>query len=231
MERVTNHGFQCLRVYRRAHYQSFTMADRLKLLRLGIIGMSEGNGHPYSWSAIFNGYEPTAMTSCPFPAIPEYLARQRFPEDAIAEAKVTHVWTQARAVSEHIAHTSRIDNVVDSYTDMIGEVDAVLLARDDAELHYEMSAPFLRAGLPVYIDKPLATTVAEARRIYSLEQYPGQIFTCSALRYSRDLCLTPDARERIGDIVYVHAVVMKAWERYAVHIIEPVLQLLGCQGS
>ena len=24
-------------------------------LKLGIIGLSEGNGHPYSWSAIFNG--------------------------------------------------------------------------------------------------------------------------------------------------------------------------------
>ena len=27
-------------------------------IRLGIIGMTEGNGHPYSWSAIFNGYNP-----------------------------------------------------------------------------------------------------------------------------------------------------------------------------
>jgi len=25
------------------------------MLKLGVIGMSEGNGHPYSWSAIING--------------------------------------------------------------------------------------------------------------------------------------------------------------------------------
>ena len=29
-------------------------------LKLGIIGISNGNGHPYSWSAIFNGYDTTA---------------------------------------------------------------------------------------------------------------------------------------------------------------------------
>ena len=40
-------------------------------LRLGVLGLSEGNGHPYSWSAIFNGYDPQAMASCPFPDIPD----------------------------------------------------------------------------------------------------------------------------------------------------------------
>ncbi len=43
-------------------------------IRLGIIGMTEGNGHPYSWSAIFNQYDREAMTEeCPFPGIPAYL--------------------------------------------------------------------------------------------------------------------------------------------------------------
>ena len=205
------------------------MVDDLKPLRLGIIGLSEGNGHPYSWSAIFNGYDPISMASCPFPAIPSYLAKQSFPGDAISNAKVTHVWTQNRAVSEHIALASRVDHVVDNYTEMIGNVDAILLARDDAELHYEISAPFLRAGLPVYIDKPLAITTAEANLIYAMEQYDGQVFTCSALRYSKDLTLSAELQGRVGEIVYVHATVMKSWERYAVHIIEPVLQLLRKQ--
>jgi hypothetical protein len=41
---------------------------------LGIIGMSEGNGHPYSWSAIFNGYDRNEMErECPYACIPEYL--------------------------------------------------------------------------------------------------------------------------------------------------------------
>src|SRR5947208_2431940 len=105
-------------------------------LRLGVIGISEGNGHPYSWSAIFNGYDLAAMESCPFPVISEYLARQRFPEDAISGAQVTHVWTQDPAVSEHVARASRVRHVVADPSDMLGQIDALLLARDDAENHY-----------------------------------------------------------------------------------------------
>ncbi len=41
-------------------------------LTLGIIGSSSGNGHPYSWSAIFNGYDKSLMNDCPFDVIPKY---------------------------------------------------------------------------------------------------------------------------------------------------------------
>ena len=43
----------------------------VKKIKLGIIGMSDGNGHPYSWSAIFNGYNRDEMQKCTFPVIPE----------------------------------------------------------------------------------------------------------------------------------------------------------------
>ena len=44
-------------------------------LKIGIIGYSEGNGHPYSWSAIFNGYNRVLMESCGFTVIPRYLEK------------------------------------------------------------------------------------------------------------------------------------------------------------
>ena len=199
-------------------------------LRLGIIGLSEGNGHPYSWSAIFNGFDPQEMSRCPFPAIPEYLARQKFPEDAIADARVTHIWTQDKAISERISRASLVRNIVDKYADMIGQVDAILLARDDAENHYEMSAPFIDAGLPIYIDKPLATRVEDAERIYALERYPGQIFTCSALAYAREFEFGGSVQEKLGRLSKIEAFANKDWAKYGVHIIEPVLNIIGHQG-
>ena len=39
-------------------------------IRLAMLGMVDGNGHPYSWSAIFNGYDRAAMAGCPFAGIP-----------------------------------------------------------------------------------------------------------------------------------------------------------------
>lgn len=200
-------------------------------LRLGIIGMSDGNGHPYSWSAIFNGYDPTVMAACPFPIIPQYLARRRFPEDAIANATVTHIWTQDPAISRHIANASRVEAIVRDYHDMIGNVDAVLLARDDAETHEEFAAPFLEAGLPVYIDKPLALSVDSASAIYARQRRAGQIFTCSALIYARELMFTADERAAIGTLRRVEGTTPKDWDRYAVHVLDPMLLTLAGQGA
>jgi hypothetical protein len=200
-------------------------------LRFGILGLSPGNGHPYSWSAIFNGYDPLAMASCPYPVIPTYLARQRFPDDAITDASVTHIWTQDRAVSEHIAAASRISEIVDAPHDMIGAVDGILLARDDADHHYAMAAPFLDAGLPIYIDKPIAFSLAEAQRLFARQSRPGQIFTCSALAYAHEFRPTPETLAALGRLRFVEASTIKDWDQYAIHVLEPLHTLLSGEGA
>jgi predicted dehydrogenase len=201
------------------------------MLRFGIIGSSSGNGHPYSWSAIFNGYEPDVMAACPFPVIPQYLARQKFPEDCLTSGQVTHIWTQDPENSRHIAQASRIPHVVDKISDLIGKVDGILLARDDAERHEEMAIPFLRAGMPVYIDKPLALDRPTEGRIFAEERFPGQIYTGTPLAHAAELVLDSAARQRLGDIRHVHAVTPKYWNTYAVHIIEPALGYLDLESS
>jgi predicted dehydrogenase len=199
-------------------------------LSLGIIGVSDGNGHPYSWAAIFNGYNAASMQKCPFPVIPEYLSKRSFPEDAIDGAKVTHVWTQSPEISRQIAEASCIRTVVTEPQDMIGEVDAVLLARDDAENHFRLAAPFLDAGLPIYIDKPLALTVAEAESIFDRQQWQGQLFSCSALRFAPEFELSDKVRDSLGSPVFVRAISPKGWECYAIHAIDAVLGALGPMG-
>ena len=196
-------------------------------IRLGVLGMSPGNGHPYSWSAICNGYDKKFMDECPFPVIPAYLYKENYPQNFISDAVVTHIWTQDRKISEHVARASKIENIVDNYEDMIGKVDAVLLARDDAENHLEMSRPFLESGTMIYIDKPLAFDLKTAQEIFSLEQFEGQIFSCSALRYARELNETLDKISEVGNISYVEAHIIKLWSTYSAHIIDPVLRIIG----
>lgn len=191
--------------------------------RLGILGASEGNGHPYSWSAIINGYDADIMGDCPFPSIPDYLGKQKYPDDFLQDARVTHIWCENRAEAEHIAVASRIDHVVDNAEDLIGEVDAILLARDDAENHFRFAAPFLRAGLPIYIDKPLAVTIEDAERLFALDPTGGRIFSCSALRYADELRVRTEELARIGNILMIDAWAPKYWETYAVHVIEPLI--------
>lgn len=200
-------------------------------LRLGIIGLSDGNGHPYSWAAIFNGYDRAVMATCPFPAIPEYLSRQEFPGAAIPGARVTHVWAQDRPIAEHVAAAALIPCVVDRYEAMIGEVDAVLLARDDAENHVEMGIPFLDAGLPVYIDKPVALTLSDLATLYDHRRYAGQIFSCSPLRFAAEFQLDDQRLAELGNISYVQAVAPNSWTKYGVHIVDPVLNMLDLYGK
>jgi len=97
-------------------------------IRIGILGFTEGNGHPYSWSAMFNGYNPEEMKTCGFPVIPEYLAKQPPETFGIPGAKITCVcctgyaqWEEA----EHIARAANIPTVCDDPAEMIGQVDAV----------------------------------------------------------------------------------------------------------
>jgi len=203
----------------------------MRELKLGVLGMSDGNGHPYSWSAIFNGYNASYMKDCPFPTIFEYLSQQKFPDDSIPNARVTHVWTQDIEITEHIARSCNIDQTVANMEDMIGQVDAVLLARDDPDNHFRMSAPFIKAGIPIFIDKPLATTVEECKAIFELQKFDWQVFSCSALRYSEQLKLSNQEKIDIGEIFHVEASVPNSWEKYAIHIVEPSVNLLGNLGA
>ena len=72
-------------------------------IRLAMLGMIEGNGHPYSWSAIVNGYNPQEMAKCPFPVIPQYLAEVPLNTMRISGARVTHVWTDDPAEAPKVA--------------------------------------------------------------------------------------------------------------------------------
>ena len=63
-------------------------------IRVGMIGISEGNGHPFSFSAIINGYSDEGLRESGWPVIYEYVRRRDPSEFGIAGLKVTHAWTQ-----------------------------------------------------------------------------------------------------------------------------------------
>jgi hypothetical protein len=64
-------------------------------------------------------------------------------------------------------------------------VDAVLLESVDGRVHLAQFREIARGGKPVFIDKPLASTLEDAREIARLAQkYGVRWFSSSALRYS-----------------------------------------------
>ena len=201
-----------------------------KKMKLGVIGESEGNGHPYSWSAIINGYDETKIKECEYESIPKYLKENCEDLGKLDDVEVSHIWTQSEYKTRKIAEATYIKNQCKHWEEMLGHVDGLLLARDDSENHKKYAEKFLRNGIPVYIDKPIATTKAEAEKIYNLEIYPGQIYTCSALRYAEEFNLDKATRMDIGEIQRIEAISIKSWDKYAVHIIEPCLKIAKPSG-
>ena len=197
------------------------------MLKLGIIGLSDGNGHPYSWSAIINGfYDPAAMADCGFPVIPAYLRVNR-DTLGIDGARVTHLWTQDAAISAHVARAAGIEHVVSDMTDMIGSVDAVLLARDDPENHRAMAQAFIDADVPIFIDKPLAFCADDLAYFTQQVQTGKFIMSCSAMRYSAGNQSQRDALANIGQVQLAVAVGAKSLRTYAVHYLEGLIAFLG----
>ena len=203
------------------------MKPHTKELRLAMLGMIEGNGHPYSWSGIVNGYNPAEMAKCPYPGIPAYMGRQPLEAVRIPGARVTHVWTDDPADAPKVAAASLIANVARTAEDVINHVDAVVIATDDGSDHVRRARPFVEAGLPVFVDKPMATNVAELRQFVQWHQAGKIVLSTSGMRYAPEMQLNDEQKARIGDLRWVTSFTCKTWERYGIHALEAVEPLLG----
>lgn len=197
------------------------------MLKIGITGMSAGNAHPYSWSSIINGkYDSAVISRVGYPAVAAYLDAN---SDTLGlpQAQVTHVWTQDAAISKSIAASSGIAHIAKRAEDMIGEVDAVILARDDAGFHREMAAPFIEAGIPIFIDKPLAVTQSDLDW-FDEQQAKGKfIMSCSSMRYANECRIVKQDIASLGKLELVTAVGKKDWLKYGVHMVEAVVATLN----
>src|SRR5690606_26246981 len=75
-------------------------------------------------------------------------------------------------------------DIVDSIPDLLKMVDYVILTTIDGNKHLEQVMPVLEAGLPVFIDKPFAASIEDARKIaVAAEKYKTPVFSSSSLRF------------------------------------------------
>src|SRR4029078_99842 len=78
--------------------------------------------------------------------------------------------------------------VVDSIDDLLTKVDAVCLETNDGRPHLEQVLPVLKAGKPVFIDKPIAGSLADAVAIFeAARKYKVPVFSSSSLRFTTEV--------------------------------------------
>jgi len=199
-------------------------------IRLGMIGCTKGNGHPYSWSAIFNGYDRELMTAeCPFSGIPQYLNEQAEEDLCIPGAKVTHICCAGDGgfTADHVAQCSLIPNVVEDPTDVIGQVDAVLIATDLGAEHVERARPFVEAGLPVFVDKPLVDNAADLKTFVEWVGQGKPIMSSSCMRYAAEYAPYRQSTDELGELRYSSITTPKSWEKYGIHALEAIYPIFG----
>ena len=147
-----------------------------------------------------------------------------------------HSWSRVRQFTESTRKAGV--EIVDSIDALLKKVDAVILTSVDGRAHLEQVRPVIAAGKPVYIDKPLAGTLADAVAIMRLaEKSRVPCFSSSSLRFSPDIIALADPA-KVGKVVGCEAHSPCTLEEhhpdlywYGIHGVEILYTIMGpgCQ--
>lgn len=135
------------------------------MIRIGIVGSD--NSHAIALSQL-----------CNLSDTPE--------RKAIRGAKVVALFGLLPERNEEVAKAGNIPTIVKKPTDMIGMVDAAFVVFRHGGLHYRYVRPFIEAGIPAFVDKPLACSAADAKRILALAKRKKVLLTSySTVRWAK----------------------------------------------
>jgi len=176
---------------------------------IGIIGAE--NSHTIGFGKMFN-------TDKKFPGI-----------------AVKYVWGETEEFARRAMEKGNIPNMVSNPNDMLGKIDVLIVDHRHAKYHLEAATPFVKAGIPTFIDKPFCYRVSEGKEFLAMARKTGTPVTSFSSARQNDatfdmkkqvdalgefnhiICLGPaDINSKYGGIFF-----------YGVHIIEPMLFLFG----
>ncbi len=140
----------------------------------------------------------------------------------------------ADEVGRWVADTKKLGaQSFDDLEAMLDQVDGVLVLSVNGHKHLQHATPALQRGLPTYIDKPLACSLIEARKIKELaEAHGSRCYSASSLRFAAELHQVRDAK--LGELVAIDAYgpgelhdLMPGTFFYGVHTLEMVDAIWG----
>lgn len=188
-------------------------------VRVGVIGTD--TSHVPAFAKLLNG-DPNAP-------------------DHIAGARVVAAWkggskdieesaNRVDGFAEDIRTKYGVEIVADIAT-LLSKVDVVLLTSIDGRVHLEQARPVIAAHKPLFIDKPLAATLEDAREIARLAKAAGTPwFSSSSLRFGA-IGTAMKLPNLTGVMTWgpgpfeAHHPVELAW--YAIHPVELLYTIMG----
>ncbi|HUB69395.1 MAG TPA: Gfo/Idh/MocA family oxidoreductase [Acidimicrobiales bacterium] len=208
-------------------------------VKVAIVGTR--NGHAVVFGGFLNGWSPEAPTPEQaggyFDPYYHFYQYQRA-EQALASgspvvapgARVTKIWSPDEGAARMVARACKIDEVAGSLEAACSGVDAVLVLDGDPVEHERQAAAALDAGLPTFVDKPMATDVNSCLALYERARDSGApLFSGSGLRWSKELLI---ARREFDEgfnekVEAIYVKVPNRPDQYAIHAVEMCNVLLG----
>jgi len=81
----------------------------------------------------------------------------------IKGVEVVAVWGETKAFAKETAEAGQIPTIVDKVEDMLGMVDGVMIDHRHGKYHIPAAMPFIEAGIPAFVDKPLCCCLSEGK--------------------------------------------------------------------
>jgi len=183
--------------------------NKLKPIRVGIIGAE--NSHSTNFGKMFN-------------------IEKKFPG-----VEITHIWGETDEFARKTAEAGKIPNIVKDPKEMLGKIDALIVDHRHAKYHLEAATPFVKAGIPTFIDKPFCYRVEEGKKFLAMARKIGTPITSfSSIAQSvctYDMKQQLEAMGEINHVVRFGPVEMDSEYGgvffYGVHILQPLMVMFG----
>ncbi len=76
-------------------------------------------------------------------------------------------------------------NVTRDFNEAVAECDAIMLEINDPAYHLEYFEKCVGLGKPIFLDKPMADTAANGRKVYDLaKKHKARVYSASSLRHT-----------------------------------------------
>lgn len=183
--------------------------NKLKPVRIGIIGAE--NSHAAGFGKMFN-------------------IDKKFPG-----VEITHLWGETDDFARKAAEAGKIPNIVKDQKEMLGKIDALIVDHRHARYHLEAAAPFVKAGIPTFIDKPFCYRVEEGKAFLEMARKAGTPVT-SFSSIAQSIC-TYDIKQQLESMGEINHVVRYGPVDldseyggvffYGVHILQPLMFMFG----
>jgi hypothetical protein len=180
-----------------------------KPIRIGIIGAE--NSHTIEFGRIFN-------------------IEKKFPG-----VEVVCLWGETEDFARNAMKEGNIPEMVKDPILMLGKIDALIVDHRHARYHLQAAEPFVKAGIPTFIDKPFCYRVAEGKSFLEMAQKSGTPITSYSSIAQSDS--TYDLKEQVANAGEINHIIRCGPADpdsiyggiffYGIHTVQPLIFIFG----